>query len=301
MEPKKVFHSLPELLKATFSEWKEDNCARLGAALAFYSVFSLAPLLIIAISIAGLVLGRDAARSGVVEQIRGLVGIEAAGSIEIMVEASQKPATNRVALAVGIIALLMGASGVFGQLQDALNVIWEAPPRRGRTLLRMLQDRFVSFTMVLGSGFLLLVSLVVSAGLAALNDSAGRLVSIDPLLLQVFHVIVSFAVTTLLFAMIFKVLPDVSIGWDEVWIGAAMTSLLFSIGKVLIGLYLGESNLASAYGAAGSLLILLLWTYYSAQILLFGAEFTQVYANRYRPATLPARERIDAERSEICS
>ena len=284
MDSKKVFHSLPELFKATFYEWSEDNCARLGAALAFYSVVSLAPLLIIAVSIASLVFGREAARNGVVEQLRGLVGIQAARSIEMMVDVSRKPASNMVGLAIGIVTLLLGASGVFGQLQDALNVIWEAPSRKGRPFLRILRDRFVSFTMVLGCGFLLLVSLIVSAGLSAVNDSAGRVISIDPAVLQALHMIVAFAVTTLLFAMIFKVLPDVSIGWHEVWIGAAMTSLLFTLGKFLIGLYLGQSNMASAYGAAGSLLILLVWTYYSAQILLFGAEFTQVCANRGRGA-----------------
>jgi membrane protein len=284
MEPKNGLHSISGLFKATFREWKDDNCARLGAALSFYTVSSLAPLVLIAISIAGLVLGKDAARTGVVDQIRDMVGRDAARSVEVMVDAPGKPATNGVALAVGIVVLLLGASGVFGQLQDALNVIWEAPTTQGRTILRMLRDRFLSFTMVLGSGFLLLVSLVVSAALTALNDSVATMVSIDPVLLQIIHLIISFVVTTLLFAMIFKVLPDVSIGWNDVWIGAAMTSLLFSVGKVLIGLYLGASNITSAYGAAGSLLILLLWTYYSAQILLFGAEFTQVYANRYGAA-----------------
>ena len=200
----------------------------------------------------------------------------------MMVDVSRKPSSNIVAIVIGIIAVLLGASGVFGQLQDALNVIWEAPSRQGRPILRMLQDRFLSFTMVLGCGFLLLVSLVISAGLAALNDSVGRVFPVDPLLLQIVNLLVSFAVTTLLFAMIFKILPDVNIAWREVWIGAAMTSLLFSVGRFLIGLYLGESNIASAYGAAGSLLLLLLWTYYSAQILLFGAEFTQVCANRHK-------------------
>ena len=295
MKPKHVLKSLPQLLKATFYEWKGDKCPRLGAALAFYSVFSLAPLLMIAVSIAGLVFGRDVARNGIVEQLRGLVGLEAARSIEMMVDVSRKPASNIVAIAIGIIAVLLGASGVFGQLQDALNVIWDAPTRQGRPILRMLQDRFLSFTMVLGCGFLLLVSLVVSAGLAALNDSVGRVIPMEPLLLQIVNLLVSFAVTTLLFAMIFKVLPDVDIAWRDVWIGAAMTSLLFSIGRFLIGLYLGESNIASAYGAAGSLLLLLLWTYYSAQILLFGAEFTQVCANRYRGSARRQTEHIAEE------
>ena len=293
METEKGLHSLSGLFKATFQEWKDDNCARLGAALSFYTVFSLAPLLLIAISIAGLVLGRDAARIGIVDQIRGMVGSDAARSVEIMVDAPGKPATNGAALAVGIVVLLLGASGVFGQLQDALNVIWEAPTRQGRTIPRMLRDRFLSFAMVLGSGFLLLASLVVGAALTALNDSVATIVSIDPVLLRIIHLIVSFVVTTLLFAMIFKVLPDVGIEWNDVWIGAAMTSLLFSVGKVLIGLYLGTSNITSAYGAPGSLLILLMWTYYSAQILLFGAEFTQVYANRYRAATVDAGALVD--------
>jgi membrane protein len=227
------------LLKETFSEWKEDNAERLGAALAFYSVFSLAPLLIIVISISGLVFGRDAVQGRVVEQIGGLVGSDAARSIEAIIQNANKPATGIIAGTAGILTLLLGAAGVFVQLQDALNVIWDVPPSAARSVAQLLRDRFLSFALVLGSGFLLLVSLVVSAGLAALNDSIARLAPVSGQFLEVAHVLVSYAVITLLFAMIFKVLPDARIAWSDVWVGAAITSLLFTIGKLLIGVYLG--------------------------------------------------------------
>jgi membrane protein len=269
------------LLKETFSEWKEDNAARLGAALAFYSVFSMAPLLIIVISISGLVFGQDAVQGRVVEQIGGLIGTDAARSVEAIIQNARKPATGIIAGTAGILTLLLGAAGVFVQLQDALNVIWDVPPSAGRTVAEQLRDRFLSFALVLGSGFLLLVSLVVSAGLAALNDSLARLAPVSGQFLEVAHVLVSYAVITLLFAMIFKVLPDARIAWSDVWVGAAITSLLFTIGKLLIGVYLGKSAIMSTYGAAASIVIMLVWVYYSAQVLFLGAEFTQVYANRF--------------------
>jgi membrane protein len=269
------------LLKETFSEWRKDNAARLGAALAFYSVFSLAPLLIIVISISGLVFGQDAVQGRVVEQIGGLVGSDAARSIEAIIRNAREPASGIIAGTAGILTLLLGAAGVFGQLQDALNVIWNVPPSPGRTVAVLFRDRFLSFALVLGSGFLLLVSLVVSAGLAALNDSITRLAPVSGQFLEVAHVLVSFAVITLLFAMIFKVLPDARIAWSDVWVGAAITSLLFTISKLLIGVYLGKSTIMSTYGAAASIVIMLVWVYYSAQVLFLGAEFTQVYANRF--------------------
>ena len=269
------------LLKETFSEWRKDNAARLGAALAFYSVFSLAPLLIIVISISGLVFGQDAVQGRVVQQIGGLIGSDAARSIEAIIQNARKPASGIIAGSAGILTLLLGAAGVFGQLQDALNVIWDVPPSPGRSVSAVLRDRFLSFALVLGSGFLLLVSLVVSAGLAALNDSIARLTPSSGQLLKVAYVLVSYAVITLLFAMIFKVLPDARIAWSDVWVGAAITSLLFAIGKLLIGLYLGKSAIMSTYGAAASIVIILVWVYYSAQVLFLGAEFTKVYANRF--------------------
>lgn len=289
---------LPGLLKDTFSEWKADNASRLGAALAFYSLFSMAPLLIIVISIAGLVFGRDAAQGRVVEQLQGLVGREAARSIETIIGTARAPAPSIITAAAGVIALLLGASGVFGELQAALNVIWNAPPRPAQAIPQMIKDRFLSFTMVLGTGFLLLVSLVISAALAALNDSLARLVVVSPSVLQAANIVISFAVTALMFAMIFKRLPDVRIAWADVWIGASATALLFTVGKVLIGLYLGKSSVASTYGAAGSVVILLLWVYYSAQILFFGAEFTQVYANKYGSRLLYAEQQSHSESAD---
>ena len=290
---------LAGLLKDTVAEWKADNASRLGAALAFYSLFSMAPLLIIVISITGLVFGRDAAQGRVLEQLQELVGREAARSIESIMGTAQTPAPGIIAAAVGIITLMVGASGVFHELQEALNVIWNAPPKPKQTILQMIKDRVLSFTMVLGTGFLLLISLVISAALAALNDSLAEMVAIPAAALQAVHIIVSFAVTTLMFAMIFKQLPDIKITWGDVWIGAAATSVLFTIGKALIGLYLGKTSVASAYGAAGSLVILLLWVYYSAQILFFGAEFTQVYANRHGSRPSPRRETRDPETQGI--
>ena len=268
------------LLKETFSEWSEDKASRLAAALAYYTIFSLAPLLIIAIAVAGLVFGQEAAQGELVAQIQGLVGQEGAKLIETMIQSASKPTSGIIATAIAIATILFGASGLFGQLQDALNTIWEVKPKPERSILGMVKDRFLSFTMVLGIGFLLLVSLIISAVLSALNPYLTDLLPGSIYLIQILNVVISFGVITLLFAMIYKVLPDVKIAWGDVWIGAAVTSLLFTLGKFLIGLYLGNSSAGSAYGAAGSLVVLLLWVYYSAQILLFGAEFTQVYAKR---------------------
>ena len=277
MKSKEIF----ELLKETYNEWSEDKASRLAAALAYYTIFSIAPLLIIAIAVAGLVFGQEAARGQLDNQIQSLVGQQSAELIQTMVESASKPTSGIIATVLAIAAILFGASGLFGQLQDALNTIWEVEPKPGRGILGIIKDRFLSFTMVLGIGFLLLVSLVLSALLSALDTYLTDLLPGSIYLLQILNFVISFGVITLLFAMIYKILPDVQIAWSDVWIGAAVTSLLFAVGKFLIGLYLGNSSAGSAYGAAGSLVILLLWIYYSAQILLFGAEFTQVYAKKY--------------------
>lgn len=275
------------LLKQTFSEWSEDKVPRLGAALAFYSVFAIAPLLMIATSVAGLVFGRDAAQQHIVGQIASVVGPEGGATIEKLLQDSSKPASGTFAVVTGVIVLLFGASGVFAQLQDSLNTIWEVAPKPDRGWKGILRDRFLSLTMVLGIGFLLLVSLVVSAVISALTsylgDSAGEAIG------HAINLVVSLAVITVLFAMIYKVLPDVKIAWRDVWLGAAATSMLFVVGKLVVGLYLGRSGVASAYGAASSLVMLLLWVYYSSQILLLGAEFTQVYANQFGSRIQPAR------------
>jgi membrane protein len=276
------------VLKQTGQEWVEDNAARLGAALAFYSVLSLAPLLVIVIAIAAAVFGEEAARGEVVAQIEGMVGREGAQAIQDMIAHAQKPAAGTVATVLGVAVLLFGASGVFGQLQDALNTIWEVRPKSGRGVWGVVKDRFFSFAMVLGTGFLLLVSLTVSAVLHALGEYlAGLMPGLESVWLVV-NFLISFGVITLLFALIFKLVPDVKIAWKDVWVGAVLTALLFTAGKFLLGLYLGRGSVSSAYGAAGSLVVLVVWIYYSAQILFFGAEFTQVYAKRYGSQITPS-------------
>ncbi len=275
------------LLKETFTEWNTDKASRLAAALAYYTIFSLAPLLIIAIAIAGAVFGEEAARGEIVAQIQGLVGREGAQFIQTAIENASRPKTGSIASIISIVVLLFGASGLFAQLQDALNTIWEVQPKPGRGLVGIIRDRFLSFTMVLGVGFLLLVSLVLSAVLAGVVNFLGDMLPGIGFLLQLANFVLSFAVTTLLFALIYKVLPDVKIAWGDVWIGAIITSLLFSLGRLLLGLYLGNSSFGSTYGAAGSVVIILVWVYYAAQILFFGAEFTQVYASRFGSRIVP--------------
>lgn len=273
--------ALGALLKDTVVEWNKDQAPQLGAALAYYAVFSLAPLLVIAVSIAGLVFSHEAATGQVVGQIQGLVSQDAAVAIQEIIENANKPQTGVFATIVGVGMLLFGASGVFGELQQSMNAIWDIEPKPKRGLWAMVKDRFFSFSMVLGTGFLLLVSLVISAGLAAMGEFFTGLLPSGEVVLQVVNFIVSLAVITVLFALIFKYIPDAEIAWGDVWIGASVTALLFTAGKILIGLYIGHSSFSSTYGAAASLVVILLWVYYSAQILFFGAEFTQVYANTY--------------------
>jgi len=270
--------SIVKVLRETFSEWIDDGAFRLSAALAYYSIFSLAPLLVIVGSIAGTVFGEEAARGQLEGQIAGLVGKQGAEAIQSMVKSVSNPRDNLFAGIVGWFVLLIGAGGVFGELKDALNTIWEVQPKPGRAIWRILKERFLSFTMVLGVGFLLLISLVVTTSLAAFTKKIELTFPVSPVFWMGLNLLISFAVVTLLFAMIFKVLPDVKIKWSDVWIGAATTALLFDIGKFFLGFYLGRESMASSYGAAGAVMIVLLWVYYASLILLFGAEFTQVYA-----------------------
>jgi len=296
------------LLKATFYEWSEDKAPRLGAALAYYSVFSIGPLLVIAIAVARLIFGKEAAQGEVVDEIKGTVGEPVALALQQMLATASDPGWGTGAAIIGIVTLLFGASGVFGQLQDALNTIWKVEPKPGRGIWGIIQDRFLSLTMVLGTGFLLLVSLVITATLSALSASLSDLMPGGTYVWQPVNLVVSFGVITMLFAMIYRFLPDAQVAWRDVWIGAAITAGLFSLGKFLLGWYLGQSNVTSAYGAAGSLVVILLWVYYSSQILLFGAEFTRVYAEQYGlgvrptpnavPVSKDARERQGTPRSE---
>jgi membrane protein len=279
---------LPQLLKEAASEWIEDGAMRLSASLAYYAVFSLAPLLVIVISIAGLVFGEEAARGQIAQQISALAGAHAGEAIQATVRASASEKTTGVlATIIGLVVLLFGATTVFAELKDALNTIWGVAVKPGRAFLTLVHDRFLSFSIVLAIGFLLLVSLVLSAWLAALGKYMSAWLPLPATAWQACDFLVSFAVISALFAMIFKILPNVRIGWRDVWIGAVGTALLFTIGKFLIGLYLGTSSIASSFGAAGSVVIVLVWIFYSSCILFFGAEFTKVYARKFGSGIVP--------------
>ncbi len=260
------------------NEWLADNAARMGAALAFYSILSLAPLLLLALAIAGLFFDQKVAREQLLLQMSEIVGSDGAVAIREMVDSGTK-AGGTAATLFGIVTLLVGASGVFGELQMAMNAVWNVKPRP-MTVFGFLKDRFLSFTMVLGTGFLLVVSLLMNTAIAALHDSASDALPQLEILWHGVSSLATFALVTLLFTLIYKVLPDTPVAWRDVWAGAALTAALFTVGKLGIGLYLGKSGLASGYGAAGSLVLLIVWVYYSAQILLFGAEITYVIARR---------------------
>ena len=273
------------LLKETGQSWLDDNVSRLGAALAYYTVFSLAPLLLIAIFIAGLIFGRGPAQDQIIGQIQGLVGEDGGKAIRSMLDHATQPGGGLTGSLLSIGMLLFGSIGLFTELQDALNLIWGVRPKAGRGIWAIVRDRLLSFSMVLALAFLLLASLLVSAILTASVALFGewRVGVVGHLVNE----IISIVVITVLFAMIYRFLPDAKIGWSDVWLGAAITAVLFEVGKFLIGMYLGHSTIGSAYGAAGSLAVLLVWLYYSGQIFLFGAEFTKVYANRYGSHIIP--------------
>jgi len=276
------------LLGETFVEWYDDRAPRLGAALAYYTVFALAPGLILIIALAGLLLGKEAAQGQIISQVQDLAGEAGAEAVRAAIESARNAGSSLVATTLGVLTLLFGLWGVFGELQDALNTIWRVPATPGRGVVDVIKQRFWSFTMVVGIGFLLLVSLAASAGLAALGKFFSGLLPFPAAMLETTNALLSFVVITFMFAVIYKALPDVTLGWRNVWTGAAVTAVLFTIGKTLIGLYLGRSTVASVYGAAGSLIVILLWVYYSAQIVFFGAEFTKVYSRRFAATTLAA-------------
>lgn len=285
MGPKPIF----ELLKETFKEWREDKASRHGAALAYYAVFSIGPLLIIVISIAGFVFGKEAVEGELVGRIEGLVGTAGAEAIQTMVKSASEPGAGILATLIGIVTLSLSASGLFANLQDSLNTLWGVTLKPGLGLLVTIKERLLSFSMVLGVGFLLLVSLVVNALLAVLGDVLRDYLPGGTLVWQVVNFAISIAVITLLFAMIYKALPDARIAWSDVWLGALITALLFIVGQIAIGFYLGNSDFGSSYGAAGSLVAVLVWIYYSSQILFFGAELTQVYAKSYGSGITPEK------------
>ncbi len=281
-----------KLLKETFSEWREDKATNLAAALSYYTIFSLPPLLIIVISIAGAVFGQDQVRQQIVEQIGGLVGSQGGEAVAQMIQGAQRGMSGVVATLIGIATLVFGATGVFAQLQEALNTMWEVAPEPGQGIWGVVKDRFLSFTMVLGIAFLLLVSLVVSTALVAFENYIAGMIPGSTFLIQLLNYLLSIGVITALFAAIFKVLPDARVAWRDVWIGAFVTALLFVLGKFLLEFYLGTRDTMSVYGAAGSLVLILLWVYYSAQILFLGAEFTQVYARTLGSRIAPDEDAI---------
>jgi membrane protein len=275
MSPKRLW----SLTQAAVSSWIDDYAQSMGAALAYYTMFSIAPLLLCAISIAGLVFNVETARGEIFNQLQQLMGPQGAQAVESLLASMSEPSKGASGTIIGAILLLIGATTVFGELQDALDRIWRAPKRKNGGLWNLLRARLLSFGMVLGIGFLLIVSLLISAVLSALTQLWQPLFSDWNTLAQILNFVISFVFITALFAMIYKIMPRVKVAWFDVWIGAAVTALLFTIGKFLIGLYIGKSGLTSGFGAAGSLVAMLVWVYYSAQIFLLGAEFTWVYAN----------------------
>jgi membrane protein len=278
------------LLKDAFCAWLRGKTPRLGAALAYYTIFAIAPLFLIALTIAGFWFGEEAARRELFGQIVSLVGKEGGEAIQAVVAAAGKESERGFwAGAAAVITLFVGATGVFVELQDALNTIWNVKRDASRGWIGFLRDRLLSFGMVVGIGFLLLVSLILSASLSAFGNYLGERITVGKFLWPVANFVLSLGVITLLFAMIFKFLPDVRIAWRDVWMGGFITALLFNLGKFLLGFYLGRGSVASAYGAAGSLVVVLLWVYYSTQILFFGAEFTRAFANRFGSALKPTK------------
>lgn len=282
-----VARDLWSVLKQAVAGWWDDNVPRMGAALAYYTLFSLAPILVVAIAVAGLVFGPEAVRGEIVGQIDGLIGHQGAEAVQAMLEGAAKPSSSIPATIVGVITFFLGATGAFLELQTDLDAIWRVKPKESTSFWRaLLKQRLVSFGLVLGFAFVLLTSLVVSAALAALHTYMGNAFPGVAVLWEALNVVVSLAVITALFAMIYKVLPDVRLLWGDVIVGALVTAGLFTLGKFLIGLYIGTSAFASTYGAAGSVIVILVWVYYSAQIILLGAEFTREYVKRFssRPA-----------------
>ena len=270
------------LLKQTVSKWSDINAPRLGAALAYYTTLSIAPLLVICIGIAGLVFGQQAAQGQVVYQLQDLIGPQAGAVIQSLLQHASSRSSGIIATVLGVFLLLFGASSVFGELRDALNLVWGIKTvSTSSALVGLVKYRFFSFAMVLGIGFLLVVSLLMSAALAAVAKFLGGFLPAPEAVLHIANLLFSFVSVTVLFALLYKFVPDARIEWQDVWIGAAVTSLLFSIGKMLIGLYIGKASVGSAYGAAGALVVFLVWVYYSAQIFFLGAEFTHAFAERH--------------------
>ena len=298
---KSFFENVFSLLKQTFQEWLQDKAPQLGAALAYYTVFSLAPMVLVLLAIVGVIFRREAAGAWnkLTQQMSYFLDQSAVQIVQNIAKKASQPGKSTIATIIGVALALFGASGVFGQLQDALNTIWGVKARPGRGIWGFIRSRFLSFAMVAGICFLLLVSLAIEALLKGFSHYVQSVLPGGIVVALTVYLIFDFALVVLLFAMIFKFLPDVEIQWRDVWIGAIMTAILFGVGKWLLALYLGSGAAASAYGAASSLITLLLWVYYSSQILLFGAEFTQVYAAQAGREFKPSEYAVRVETKEV--
>jgi len=273
-----MFSDTWRLMKLAFAEWWNNRAMSLGASIAFFTVFSLAPMLLAAIAVAGLAFGREAAQGAIVAELGGMIGTNEASALEAMIASAGNVGSGIIGTAIGAVTFFLLVTGAVVELQDDLNIIWKAKPPASYGVMDFIRTRLVSFALILGIGFLLLVSLVVDTGLTAVGSYLEANFSGASIILRFLNSLVAFAIATLLFAMMFKLLPAVEIKWSDVWTGSLVTALLFTLGKFLIGYYLGKSNVASSYGAAASIITILLWIYYSSLILLFGAAFTKVYA-----------------------
>ena len=276
------FHRWVSLCETAVYSWLDDRAPTMGAAIAYYMVFSLAPMLVMVIAIAGLAFGQKAAEGALFDGLADLVGPESAGAVQAMLRSASSTRTGILATVVGFGTLIIGATAVFSELQSALNVIWKAPASGGLGVSHLLKSRLLGLSVVLVIGFLLLVSLVISTALAAFSDYLDWILPGLATILHIIHLTLSFSLTTVLFAMMFKILPDNPVEWEEVWLGGAVAALLFTVGKHLISFYIGSSNMASTYGAAGALIIVLVWVFYSAQIFLLGAEFAKAHSDQRR-------------------
>lgn len=288
-------HKIVELLKDSAVEWYEDEAPRKAASLAYYTLLSTAPLLMFSVTIAGVAFGDEAARGQIATQVGAVVGPQAAAAVQGVVRNAHQEQGGLLSSIIGIAVLLFGASGVFGELQTTMNSVWGVKPKPGRGVKGFLRDRFLSFTMVLGVAFMLLVSLLISAALSAVGEFLSSSLPGGEALWQVLNLLISLSIITGLLSLIFKVVPDAEIRWRDVWVGAFVTAILFTVGKSLLGLYLGKSSFSSSYGAAGSVVALVVWVYYASQILFMGAEFTQVYARLFGANIQPSPDAVAVE------
>jgi membrane protein len=282
-------------LRQSFNDWNEDNAPRLGAALAFYTILSISPLVILAIAIVSLIFDRSRVQSHLLAEVQGMVGSAGRDAVQTMLQSGRKASSGTLSTAVGLITLAFGATGVFGELRSALNQIWDANPKNSSGLIGLVRERFFSLGMVFSVGFILLVSLVVSAVLAAVTKFFSGLLPIPGFVLTILSFVVSLGAISILFGLILKYVPETRVEWRDVRVGAIATAVMFTIGKTLLGLYLGKASPGSAYGAAGSLVAMVIWVYYSAQIFFFGAEFTHVVAQTRRGTLEPPRQAAPPE------